>query len=186
MEPIFLTTCPANWTRFFIVLNNTNMKCSAIHKEAWLLLAITMLALVASVDANTHYINGAGTCQLLGDTDLYGTGIRVGLILQWASILIAFVIALLESIPTFTSSNIITFAIIISLLAGISDESLVVADWVIVTCLTFVLFIGLTPGVLINYSDHLCSTMMFCVLCIMYSVILIPLLWVAIVVWSRG
>lgn len=167
-------------------VRNINMRTSTFQSKACLLLTATIFALAAPVDANTHYISGSGTCQLVGDTDLYGIGIRIGLYLQWASILIALVIAPSESIPTFTASNIITFAIIISLLAGISDESLVVADWIIVTCLTFVLFIGLTPGVLINYFDHLRSTMMFGVLCVMYSVILIPLPWVAFVGWSRG
>lgn len=162
------------------------MNDSTIMANRVLLLALIAFVLAVPVDANTYYMSESDRCQLLGDVDLYGIGIRIGLYLQWTSILIALLIAPSESIPTFTASNIITFAIIISLLAGISNESLVVADWTIVTCLTFVLFIGLTPGVLINYSDHLGSTMMFCVLCIMYSVLLIPLPWVTFVGWSRG
>lgn len=162
------------------------MKGPTANQNVGLILAITIFACAAQADAGTYYVNGSDNCELLGDIDLYGIGIRVGLYLQWVSILIALLLAPSESIPTFTASNIITFAIIISLLAGISNESLLLADWIIVTCLTFVLFIGLTPGVLINYSDHLHSTMMFCVLCIMYSVLLIPLPWVTFVAWSHG
>ncbi|KAI4098236.1 MAG: hypothetical protein L6R37_006606, partial [Teloschistes peruensis] len=74
--------------------------------------------------ASTHYLADPDSCQIVGDTDLYGIGVRVGLYLQWLSLFLAVVFASPnEAIHAFTASNIITLAVFTSFLVGINSDA---------------------------------------------------------------
>ncbi|KAL8630938.1 hypothetical protein Q9189_003355 [Teloschistes chrysophthalmus] len=132
--------------------------------------------------ASTHYLTDPSSCQIVGDTDLYGIGVRVGLYLQWLSLFLALVFASSnEAIHAFTASNVITLAVFTSFLVGINDDAdgLVFVDFPIVVCLTFALSIGLVIAALFAYKDNTGTRIMACTLISIYSCPVYMLPWVA-------
>ncbi|KAL9578047.1 MAG: hypothetical protein Q9212_005976 [Teloschistes hypoglaucus] len=139
--------------------------------------------------ASTHYLADLDSCQIVGDTDLYGIGVRVGLYLQWLSLFLALVFASPnEAIHAFTASNIITLAVFTSFLVGINDhgDGLVFVDFPIVVCLTIVLSIGLVIAALFAYKDNTRTRIMACFLIFIYSCPIYMLPWVAFEGYDHG
>ncbi|KAI4244382.1 MAG: hypothetical protein LQ352_006836 [Teloschistes flavicans] len=136
--------------------------------------------------AGTYYLADPNSCQIVGDPDLYGIGVRVGLYLQWLSLFLALVFAPDEAIPALTASNIITLAVFISFLVGINADSLIFVDFPIVVCLTFILSIGLVTSALFTYKDNTRAEIMACTLFFMYSCPIYMLPWVAFKAYDYG
>ena len=101
-------------------------------------------------DAATHY-STTDSCHIIGDTDLYGIGIRLGMYLQWASLVIASLIAPSQSRPAGLGAFVITVSILVAMATSPSQDAKAVYDVVIVFYETTVLFGGLVPGTFYSY-----------------------------------
>ncbi|KAI9778730.1 MAG: hypothetical protein M1839_007961 [Geoglossum umbratile] len=89
--------------------------------------------------ANTRFNSTEGSCEILGDADVYGPGIRLGYYLQWVAVLFATWMAPDQAKTARTAANIITIAVFANTFRGATHGSLVAAEWWIVLWLTLVL-----------------------------------------------
>ncbi|KAH7320716.1 hypothetical protein B0I35DRAFT_198982 [Stachybotrys elegans] len=83
----------------------------------------------------------SGSCVTLGDGDIYGLGVRIGLYLQWAS---GFILRLLGSWPRVsgirTTNNILCGALVVAEFIHIIDGSALSIEYLLSYYLTIVLF----------------------------------------------
>lgn len=88
--------------------------------------------------ANTQYDPAPNSCQIIGDADVYGKGIRLSYYLQWASVVLGLWIAPEMANRTRAATNILTLSVFVNTLRGADKEnSLMVVEWYIVQYLVF-------------------------------------------------
>jgi len=109
------------------------------------LLLVTLVLLVTSSVAVTHFVEDPRSCQIIGDTDVYGIGIRLGYYLQWVAVLFATVLAPAEAATARTASNIVNLAVLINTFYSASNDGLIAADWWIVFWMTITLSVFNVP-----------------------------------------
>ena len=126
-----------------------------ISSKLPLLAGVAVAAFSASAQAFTHYSSDSDSCIIIGDGDLYGIGVRLGLYLQWFAIFIACGVSPDDAIAAFITSNILTLSLWIAFLSGdwARNENLVILEWVIVQHETFALYAGLTLPILVCYGS---------------------------------
>jgi len=109
------------------------------------LLLFSVVAACSPVLADTQFAND-GTCDIKGDPDIYGIGIRIGYYLQWVATILAQVYCADSANTNRASTNIITFAVIIISIHGAATEgSLMLCEWYIVQYLVFWINVGNLP-----------------------------------------
>jgi hypothetical protein len=107
-------------------------------------LIIQSLAVPAT--ANTVFSPEPGSCQIIGDGDVYGPGIRLSYYLQWASGIISTLIDAPDDINrSRTAANIITLAVFINCIRDSIEDGLMSIEWIIVSYLVLVSNLGLLP-----------------------------------------
>ena len=151
----------------------------------------TVIVLAASfwpapTNAYTAYSSEPGSCVIIGDTDLYGIGIRIGLYLQWLSIFLACLLSPIDAISSFIASNALTFAIFVSFLSGDWDRGIVIVEWFLVVHETFSLYSGLILPILSCYDSMKYCQMMWLTVSLIYSTVAFVSPYVLIVYGRKG
>ncbi len=106
---------------------------------------LTLLSPATPSVAFTRFSDKPGSCQIIGDTGFYGSGVGIGLYLQCAAIFVALFVVPGESVSVFIAADFITLFIFISLLSGVSENNIVTINWTIVILLTLVPFCWIGP-----------------------------------------
>jgi hypothetical protein len=127
----------------------------------------------------TRFTGEQGSCQILGDSDVYGLGIRLNYYLQWAAIVFATWIAPEQVEPARLTSNVVTIAVYVNTFLGVRHDSLIAAEWWIVYFMTFVLTLGFIPTSTILLRKSIYS---FGFLGLLWSMIIFAECWV----WFKG
>jgi hypothetical protein len=110
----------------------------------YLFLVITLLP--GPGMANTFFSPDEGSCQIIGDGDIYGIGIRCSYYLQWAGGIISVLADAPDDINrSRTAANIITLAIFINCIRDIAEGGLMSIEWIIVSYLVLVSNLALLP-----------------------------------------
>lgn len=99
---------------------------------------------VILVNAATRFSEEPGSCQIIGDTDVYGLGIRIGFYLQWFSFPVALLVDPNEAHSLQVTFNSFSIAVLLNTLIN-SNTSLLLVEWYIVVNMTVVLNILSTP-----------------------------------------
>ncbi|CZR58246.1 uncharacterized protein PAC_08137 [Phialocephala subalpina] len=102
-------------------------------------------ALVTPSAPYTRFAEGQNNCQVIGNADVYGIGIRLNYYLQWAAIVVATWIAPKQVEPGRLNSHIVTISVYTNTFIGVAHGSLIVVEWWIVYFMTFVLTLGFVP-----------------------------------------
>ncbi|EXL64652.1 hypothetical protein FOPG_19093 [Fusarium oxysporum f. sp. conglutinans race 2 54008] len=90
------------------------------------------------VSANTTASTSAERCQLIGDPDLYGLGVRLSFYISWAAGLLASALGTIEALKSpRLNSNVLLLTLLIVLIHGMHRGSFAVLEWYIVTNLAF-------------------------------------------------
>jgi hypothetical protein len=149
------------------------------RREEFAALYSLVFLLIPPADAFTKYTNKPGSCQIEGDADVYGLGIRLGFYLQWAAVMLGTWIAQDQVEMARIASNIVTVAVCTNMFRGVSHGALIAADWWIVCSMTFVLTIGYIPvrPILLKTPT---SSLVF--LSLLWSMITVAECWV----WFKG
>ena len=93
----------------------------------------------------TRFAGGPGNCQIIGDSDVLGLGIRLNYYLQWAAIVFATWMASEQVEPARLTSNVVTIAVYVNTFLRVKHGNLIAVEWWIVYNMTFVLTIGFIP-----------------------------------------
>ncbi len=114
---------------------------------AFPLIALTFLSLAAPSAQFTHYEEGS--CQIIGDPDLYGVGVRISYYLAFLAGVVALAFGNSRAVEDAKKGNaIIGFALLIILVRNAVQGSLAVFEWDLVFTMVFLLmsvaFIPLT------------------------------------------
>ncbi|KAK0641373.1 hypothetical protein B0T16DRAFT_461446 [Cercophora newfieldiana] len=143
-----------------------------------LALAAIMVALAARpATAFTRYEND-GSCQIVGDTDIYGIGVRVGYYLTYFAGVLALCFNNNKGITdSLKSINIIFGAILIVLLRNATLGSFAVLEWQIASVLVFVLPLSSMILAFLLGSPGLASWGTFFILYGLYSALQPWLFW---------
>ncbi|KLO86853.1 Uncharacterized protein Y057_4038 [Fusarium fujikuroi] len=90
------------------------------------------------VSANTTASTSVERCQLIGDPDLYGLGVRLSFYISWAAGLLASALGTIEALksPRF-NSNVLLFTLLIVLIHSVHRGSFAALEWYIVINLAF-------------------------------------------------
>ncbi|CCT76252.1 uncharacterized protein FFB20_11934 [Fusarium fujikuroi] len=111
-----------------------------VNKLILILLSITTpsLAMTEFVSANTTASTSVERCQLIGDPDLYGLGVRLSFYISWAAGLLASALGTIEALksPRF-NSNVLLFTLLIVLIHSVHRGSFAALEWYIVINLAF-------------------------------------------------
>jgi hypothetical protein len=131
--------------------------------------SVLFILLTRPVAALTQFASGPNSCQIIGDPDVYGIGIRTGLYLQWFAAMIATIFEPLQSRIARTTSNIIILAALINTFRDIPHSNLVAIEWYLVIWLGFFLNVGNIPPSLahVHQSTGSFATMLLLWLCIL-------------------
>lgn len=129
--------------------------------------------------AASKFAAGAGNCQIIGDPDVFGLGVRLGFYFQWATIVFATWIAPELVGPAQMMSNIVTISVYVNTFCGISESTVIAAEWWIVYFMTFVLSLGFvrTSTILQQTSRYSCG-----VSGVLWAMIIFGQCWL----WFRG
>ena len=135
-----------------ILKNKAAREMIYLYQSPWLLftqvrmnfrppyLLLQAAAAVGPVTAHTYFDPAAGSCNIIGDADIYGLGIRLSYYLQWAAVLIGMIISPKAANAGRNTSNIVTMAVFINSIYGADNESsLMILEWQIVLSLVFFL-----------------------------------------------
>ncbi|KAF8536373.1 hypothetical protein BDD12DRAFT_807839 [Trichophaea hybrida] len=94
--------------------------------------------------AYTHFTDDPNTCQIIGDTDIYGLGIRPGFYLQYVAILIAFYVDPKATRNARTGLNIFSIAVLITEYRTANwAGSLIMLEFFIVANMVLLMTLGL-------------------------------------------
>ncbi|MCJ1453523.1 hypothetical protein MMC28_003870 [Mycoblastus sanguinarius] len=151
--------------------------------------AIIVLAaslLPAPVSAYTYYTSEPGSCVIIGDTDLYGIGIRLGLYLQWLAIFLACLLSPPDAISSFIASNVLTSSIFIGFLSGDWDRGIVIVEWFLVLHETSSLYAGLILLIVCCYGSLKNCQMMWLTLSVSYGTVASVSPYILIVYGGKG
>lgn len=80
---------------------------------------VALASLPTFVNADMHYSPDPDSCEIIGSTDLYGIGFRVGSYLNWAAISLALMLVPEPAIPTFISIQLVNTSIFICFFATV-------------------------------------------------------------------
>lgn len=86
-----------------------------------------LLSFLSFTSAHTYFSQDC-SCEIQGDSDVYGIGIRVGLYLQWLTRFVTTIFEPGRTTPARTASNILILAVFINTFHTVSSESLVALD----------------------------------------------------------
>ncbi|KAK0732037.1 hypothetical protein B0H67DRAFT_92649 [Lasiosphaeris hirsuta] len=101
-------------------------------------LLFSLLSLAAPSMQVTHY--ETGSCQIIGDPDLYGIGVRVSYYLAFASGVIALLFGNARAVEDVKKGNaIVGFSLFIILVRNARQGSLAVLEWELVFTMVFLL-----------------------------------------------
>ena len=110
----------------------------------------------AIVSATATYSPDPHSCEIIGDSELYGIGIRIGSYLQWAAIFLAILLVPENAIGAFLASNVLTLAIVISFFNGAmridSSRTFISTEWDIVVSENWALYSGFLPAIFWIYN----------------------------------
>ena len=128
-----------------------------------------------------RYSPDHNSCEIIGDPDLYGVGVRVGLFLQWAAILLAILLVPGDAISAFISVIVLNLSIFVSFFSNAIGNELgkllsFLELW-IVAKETFVLDLGLLPASFWIYGYRERFRPLWCITMIMYSLMLFALVY---------
>ena len=135
--------------------------------------------LVSPAAAATRYAEGSGNCEIVGDADVYGLGIRLNYYLQWVAVVFATWIAQEQVEPARLLSYSVTVSVYVNTFLNVSHGSLVAVEWWIVYSMTFVLTLGFIPTKTILSNRTWFS---FGILGFIWLMIVADQLWV----WFKG
>lgn len=123
---------------------------------------------VSQTSAFTHFESDTASCTIAGDPDVYGIGIRIGLYLQWAAVLVATIFNPSQTRVARTTTNILSVSVFINTFRTLSENNLVALEWYIVTWLIFFLNIGNVPPSIarLHESTGSFATMLLLWLCV--------------------
>jgi hypothetical protein len=108
------------------------------------------------------------TCEIRGDPDIYGIGIRCSFYLQWASLVIILLFCPKESSSLRTASTITTLAVYINTFRSMHEGSLVAFDYPLLWYLCNSLTLWNWPTTEAEYKKHGGSQAMVLLIMIMY------------------
>lgn len=134
---------------------------------------VILASVLVIVDATTVYSPDPHSCEIIGDTDLYGVGVRIGSYLQWAAIFLAILLAPENAIDAFTAANVLTLAVFISFFNdAIRNElgrPLLGKEMCIVVGESLVLYSTLLPAIIWIYKSWERVKPRLCIQIILYS-----------------
>ncbi len=109
-----------------------------------------LLLLTAALSPTTHALtqfdpSDPKSCKIIGDPDIYGTGIRISFYLQWASLLLAIWLAPETTKNIRISTNIVSFALFINVFRSVHSNSLVFLEFYLVSWMTIYLLLANIP-----------------------------------------
>lgn len=138
-----------------------------------------ILALASPAAAYSTFADGPGNCQIIGDPDVYGLGIRLNYYIQWVAVVFASWIAPDQVQTAQFTSSIVTISVYTNTFHGVMYGSLIAAEWWIVYSMTFVLTLGYIPTSRTSLQSSA------------YSLRFLGLLWYMIIfaecwVWFKG
>lgn len=90
-------------------------------------------------------------CTIIGDTDIYGRGIRLGLYLQWTATVLAHLVAPDQINNIRVLSNTLAVALFINLFRNAGSGDLIVVEWPIFWEMTLGLFMWNFPWPIYNW-----------------------------------
>ncbi|EWY79534.1 hypothetical protein FOYG_17335 [Fusarium oxysporum NRRL 32931] len=107
------------------------------------LVIFVFVSLLHPAHAGTHFSDQSGSCQIIGDPDIYGMGIRMGFYLQWASMQLGWLFNLRSQIHSMVDAwNIILVTIYINTYISHRQGSLMAIEWWVVLYETSLLIIA--------------------------------------------
>lgn len=89
--------------------------------------------------------NDPKSCQIIGDSDIYGIGIRISFYLQWASLMLAIWLAPETTKNIRVSTNIVSVALFINVFRSVNSDSLVLLEFYLVSWMTIILLLVNIP-----------------------------------------
>ena len=129
------------------------------------LFLILLLALCTPTSAITAQ---SPSCEIEGDPDIYGIGIRTGFYLQWAALVIILLFNPKDGDAHRTASAITTFAVYINTFRSMRQGSLVAIDFPLLWYLTSSLTIFNWPTSKVGFQKHGGSQAMVLIIWAMY------------------
>lgn len=132
-------------------------------------ICLLLLWQTSPAHAFTYFSDVPGSCELIGDTDLYSVGIRLSFYFSWVSGWIIMLFSLGEELKIIRrASNAVAIAVLIDLLISTSHGSFAVLEWFIVYPLIFITFISTAPlSMKMAISDALSVGITFFILSIL-------------------
>jgi hypothetical protein len=152
---------------------------SALRTPASLTAICLILALISPAATYSKFADGPGNCQIIGDPDVYGLGIRLSYYIQWAAVVFASWVAPDLVQPALLSSIIVTISVYANTFRGVTYGSLIAAEWWIVYFMTFGLTLGYIPTSRTSFQS---SAYSLGVLSLLWSMIIFAECWV----WFKG
>jgi len=114
---------------------------------------LALLAVVGPAQAFTHY--DEASCEIIGDTDVYGIGVRLSYYLSYVAIVLAIASGNKKSIRECVKGlNVITLAILIILILNATKGSFAVFEWLLV----FPMVLLPSAGVMFLFDWETCVT----------------------------
>jgi hypothetical protein len=113
-----------------------------------------LLAVANPVAAFTRFSPDPSSCQILGDPDVYGIGIRLSFYLQWVSLVIFMATSPDNADVARIASNITISAVYINAFRGAHLGGLVSVEWDILWFMTFFLVILNRPIDTLGYKKN--------------------------------
>jgi len=96
-----------------------------------------VLALSSTIVASTEFSPNPSSCEILGDDNVYGLGIRLSLYIQWAALLIFLMFSPQNADIARTAQAVTTSAVYISALRNAQNGSFLAINWPILWNMTF-------------------------------------------------
>lgn len=140
---------------------------------------LVLLASSSAVEAYTSFTDSGDpkTCHILGDTDIYGLGVRLGFYLHYFSTIFAIWLDPTASCSVRTQLNIFTIAVFINVYRTAKSEgSLFMLEFFIVTNMTLFLTMGTVP---ITLRQLWISKTSVCTMAVLWIVWMFASPWVA-------
>ena len=105
-----------------------------------LFLGFVLLCFVQLSQQSTHYFLDPNSCDIVGDSDLYGIGVRVGFYLQFAAGLFACCFGLSSELHTIrNSTTTLAWAVLIRLFISEGQDNLIYFEYCLTQALVFAL-----------------------------------------------
>lgn len=147
-----------------------------------IVVVVAFASLPAFVSADMHYTPDPGSCEIIGNPDLYGIGVRVGFYLNWAAMCLAIMLVPDHAILTFISINLLNLSIFICFFAnmfrgGVSNAFLSLEIWIVLGE-TFMLEINLVYAAFWIFESLERFRPTLCLIMFIYSLICFGLAYI--------